>query len=207
VEAVLESERSATVRLGRRLEYLTIAWNSLEALIAVVFGLVAGSVALVGFGLDSTIEVTSGAALVWRLCRDNSSAREHAEQVTLKIVGWCFVLLAMYVAYDSLASLLRRETPERSTPGIVLAIASLIAMPLLARAKRKVARAIGSSALHADARQTEFCAYLSAILLVGLALNALSGWWWADPTAGLLMAPIIGREGFLALTGRSCCTC
>jgi divalent metal cation (Fe/Co/Zn/Cd) transporter len=207
MDAVIDSERVASVRLGRQLEYITIIWNSFEGLAAVGLGLVAGSVAMVGFGLDSAIEVTSGAALLWRLGHDSSPAREQAERVTLKIVGWCFVALAAYVAYDSLASLIRHQPPERSIPGIGLAAASLIAMPLLARAKRRVARRIGSAALGADAKQTELCTYLSAILLGGLVLNGFLGWWWADPVSGLLMTPIIGREGFLALRGRACCHC
>jgi len=207
VQAAVASRRSEIVLVGRRLEYFTIAWNSLEGLIAVGLGLLAGSVALVGFGLDSAIEVTSGAALLWRLSRDSSPAREHAEQITLKIVGWSFLALAAYVVYDSLVSLIARQAPERSIPGIVLATASLIVMPLLARAKRRVAREIGSAALSADAKQTEFCTYLSAILVGGLGLNALLGWWWADPAAGLLMVPIIGREGILAIRGQGCCQC
>ena len=207
MEAVLQSARSTAVRRGRRLEYLTITWNGLEGLLAVGLGLLAGSVALVGFGMDSAIEVTSGAALLWRLGQDDTPARERAEHVTLKVVGWCFLLLAVYVAHDSLSSLAGRHAPDRSILGIVLAIASLIVMPVLARAKRKVAREIGSAALHADAKQTEFCMYLSVILVAGLALNGLLAWWWADPAAGLLMAPIIAREGFLTLRGRPCCTC
>jgi divalent metal cation (Fe/Co/Zn/Cd) transporter len=125
----------------------------------------------------------------------------------LEIVGWCFVALALYVLYDSLVCLVARQAPEHSVPGIVLSIASLIVMPLLARAKRNIARQINSEALRADAKQTEFCTYLSAILVAGLTLNVLLGWWWADPAAGLLMAPVIGREGFLALRGRTCCHC
>ena len=207
MEAAVAYGRSEAVLLGRRLEYFTIAWNSLEGIIAVGLGLLAGSVALVGFGLDSAIEVTSGAALLWRLSQDSASTSEQAERITLKIVGWSFVALAAYVLYDSLVSLIARQAPERSVPGIVLAIASLIVMPLLARAKRKVARNIGSAALIADARQTDFCTYLSAILVGGLGLNALLGWWWADPVAGLLMVPIIGREGILAIRGHACCQC
>jgi divalent metal cation (Fe/Co/Zn/Cd) transporter len=207
MDAVIDSERAASVRLGRRLDYMTIGWNSLEGLAAVGLGVIASSVAMVGFGLDSAIEVTSGAALLWRLGHDSSQEREQAERVTLKIVGWCFVALTVYVAYDSLASLIRHQPPERSIPGIALAAASLIIMPLLARAKRRVARQIGSAALTADAKQTELCIYLSAILMGGLVLNALLGWWWADPVSGLLMTPIIGREGLLALRGRACCHC
>ena len=200
------SNRAALVERGRRLEYFTIAYNSLEGLVAIFLGLLAGSIALVGFGFDSAIEVTSGAALLWRLRLDADAAkRERAEAKALAVVGWCFLALAAYVAYDSIASLVRREAPEESIPGIVLATASLAIMPLLARAKRRVAAEIRSGALSADARQTELCTYLSAILLGGLALNALAGWWWADPVAALVMVPIIAREGVDALRGKSCC--
>jgi len=199
-------ERANLVRRGRQLEYFTIAWNSLEGLVAILSGLIAGSIALVGFGFDSLIEVTSGAALLWRLSIDtNEEKRERIEAVTLRIVGVCFIALAVYVSYDSITALLRHETPERSVPGIALAIASLIAMPLLARAKRRVARGINSGAMFADARQTDFCVYLSAILLGGLLLNALLGWWWADPIAALVMVPLIGKEGVEALQGKTCC--
>jgi divalent metal cation (Fe/Co/Zn/Cd) transporter len=195
-------ERANLVRRGRRLEYFTIAWNSLEGLVAILSGLIAGSIALVGFGFDSLIEVTSGAALLWRLSIDtNEEKRERIEAVTLRIVGACFIALALYVSYDSITSLLRREAPERSVPGIILAAVSLVAMPLLARAKRRVAKGINSGAMFADARQTDFCVYLSAILLGGLLLNALLGWWWADPIAAIVMAPIIGKEGVEDLGG------
>ncbi len=190
------AERSRFVERGRRLEYFTIFWNSLEALAALISGFIAGSVALVGFGLDSLIEVTSGAALLWRLHQDKDSLRrEAAERLTLRIVGSCFLLLSVYIAYDSLDALLRRKAPARSLPGIVIAVASLIAMPLLSRAKRRVGVGLGSAAMAADARQTDFCTYLSAILLGGLLLNAFFGLWWADPVAGLVMVPIIAKEG------------
>jgi divalent metal cation (Fe/Co/Zn/Cd) transporter len=199
-------ERSELVRKGRRLEYFTIAYNSLEGLIAVVAGLMAGSIALVGFGFDSLIEVTSGAALLWRLHSDADEARrERVEAITVRIVGVCFLLLAAYVSYDSIKSLIWREEPRESIPGIVLAIASLIVMPLLVRAKRKVARGIKSAALMADSKQTELCTYLSAILLAGLLLNAFLGWWWADPVAALVMVPIIVKEGIEGLRGETCC--
>lgn len=191
---------------GRRLEYLTISWNSLEALAALVSGSVAGSVALVGFGLDSLIEVTSGAALLWRLHQDREPLkREVAERLALRIVGSCFLALAAYIGYDSLSSLFTREAPQRSLPGIAIAAASLIVMPLLSRAKRKVSAGIGSAAMAADARQTDFCAYLAAILLGGLLLNALFQMWWADPAAGLVMVPIIAKEGIAGWRGKSCC--
>ena len=205
-QTVQISNRASLVRRGRRLEYFTIAYNSLEGLIALVAGLMAGSIALVGFGFDSLIEVTSGSALLWRLHLDADEAwRERVEAVTLRIVGVLFLLLAAYVSYDSIKSLIWRGRPRESIPGIVLAIASLIVMPLLVRAKRKVARGIKSGALMADSKQTELCTYLSAILLAGLLLNALVGWWWADPVAALIMVPIIVKEGIEGLRGETCC--
>lgn len=191
---------------GRRLEYFTIVWNSAEAVAALLAGLFAGSIALVGFGLDSVIEVSSGAVLLWRLRAEHDpNRREHAEHRAQRLVGICFLALAAYVAYDSIKGLVRHEAPEESIFGICVAIASLIAMPLLARAKRQVARQLNSGAMHADSRQTDFCAYLSAILLVGLLLNALLGWWWADPMAALVMVPLIAREGIAGLRGERCC--
>jgi divalent metal cation (Fe/Co/Zn/Cd) transporter len=198
--------RPELVRRGQRLEYFTIGYNSLEGLVSVVAGLIAGSVSLVGFGLDSAIEVASGAALLWRLHHDlNPFRREQVERTTLRIVGWCFVALAAYIAYESGSALIQHEAPERSIPGIIIAALSVIVMPLLARAKRRVAAGIGSGAMHADSRQTDFCTYLSAILLGGLVLNAVAGWWWADPLAGLVMVPIIAKEGFDGLKGKACC--
>lgn len=198
-------DRSIEIRRGIWLEYFTVAYNSLEGLIGLLAGFAAGSVALVGFGLDSLIEVTSGLALVWRLRLDHRAKR--AEAASLRIVGTCFVLLAIYVGAEGVRSLVISEAPSHSAVGIALAVVSLIVMPLLSRAKRRVASSIGSAALSADARQTEFCTYLSAILLGGLALNALLGWWWADPLAGLVMAPIIAKEGIDALRGKTCCAC
>ena len=200
------ASRQRLVKRGRHLEYFTIAYNCLEGLIAIVAGLFAGSIALVGFGFDSIIEVTSGAALLWRLRADVDEARrERVEKIALKIVGFCFLALALYVGFEAVKSLLQRVPPDRSIPGIALAIASLMIMPLLSRAKRKVAREIRSVALTADAKQTELCTYLSAILLGGLLLNALLGWWWADHVAALVMVPIILNEAIGALRGEQCC--
>lgn len=152
------------------------------------------------------IEVTSGTALLWRLQADwDEARRERVEAISLRIVGVCFLVLAAYVSYDSIKSLLGHEAPEESLPGIILAIVSLIVMPLLVRAKRKVARGISSKALMADSKQTELCTYLSAILLSGLLLNALLGWWWSDPVAALVMVPIIAKEGIEVLRGETCC--
>ena len=204
-QSAIRANRAELVRRGRYPEYFTIAYNSLEGLIAVVAGLVAGSIALVGFGFDSLIEVTSGSVLLWRLQADvNEERRERVEAISLRIVGVCFMVLAIYVSYDSVKSLVRREAPEESIVGIVLAAVSLVIMPLLVRAKRKVARSINSGALMADSKQTELCTYLSAILLGGLVLNALFGWWWADPIAALIMVPIIVKEGVEALRGETC---
>jgi len=206
-EILLEfSTRPQLIKRGRYLEYFTIVYNSLEGLIAVVAGLIAGSIALVGFGFDSLIEVTSGAVLLWRLHADvDETRRQRVESISLRIVGVCFVILAVYVSYHSIKSLIRREAPDESVVGIILAAVSLIIMPLLVREKRKVARGIKSIALMADSKQTELCTYLSAILLGGLLLNALFGWWWADPVAAIIMVPIITKEGIEALRGETCC--
>lgn len=198
-------ERPALIRRGKLLEYATVGYNTLEGIIAVGAGIFAGSVALVGFGFDSAIEVISGLTLLWRLYADvNEAERERVEQRALRIVGWSFLLLAAYVLFDAGKSLIRREPPDESIVGIVLAAVSLVVMPLLVRAKRRVAKAIGSRALEADATQTALCTWLSAILLGGLLLNALAGWWWADPVAALVMLPIIVREGLEGIRGERC---
>jgi divalent metal cation (Fe/Co/Zn/Cd) transporter len=203
----MQTERRAeAARLGRRLQYLTIAWNSAEAVVALIAGFIAGSVALVGFGFDSVIEVTSGGAALWRLRHESDEAkREVAERRSLRIIGICFLTLAAYVLYESAGDLMAGKTPQRSIVGIVIAALSLIVMPLLVRYKRKIAKRLASGALEAEARQTRLCAYLSAILLVGLGLNAWWGWWWADPLAGLGMVPFIAWEGLEAVRGRTCC--
>jgi divalent metal cation (Fe/Co/Zn/Cd) transporter len=201
-------DRKVAVRRGRRLEYFTITWNALEGLAAVIAGAIAGSNSLVGFGIDSLIEVTSGSVLLWRMSVDAEvHRRELYERRALRIVGACFLLLGAYIAYESALDLLSRRAPEHSFPGIILACVSLIVMPLLSRAKRKVGRALGSAAMHADAKQTEFCTYLSTILLAGLLLNLLFGLWWADPVAALIMVPIIAKEGIEGLQGKACDEC
>ena len=201
-------ERPSALLRGRRLEYFTIAWNTLEGFVALVTGIIAGSISLVGFGIDSFIEVTSGSVLLWRMAVDSdANRRERNEKRALRIVGACFLLLAAYVVYDSISDLWSKRAPEHSIAGIVLACVSLVVMPVLSRAKRNVGRALGSAAMHADARQTEFCTYLSGILLAGLSLNALFGLWWADPVAGLVMVPIIAKEGIEGLRGKACDDC
>jgi divalent metal cation (Fe/Co/Zn/Cd) transporter len=201
-----ESTRADLVGRGQRLEYFTIAYNSLEGLAALIAGALADSVSLTGFGLDSAIEVASATALLWRLRHHGDAGRrEQAERTALRIAGGCFLALTLYIVVESASALLRAEPPARSVPGIVIAAVSVVVMPALARAKRHVAAGLGSFAMHADSRQSDFCAWLSAILLGGLLLNTVAGWWWADPIAALLMAPIIAREGVLSLRGRPCC--
>lgn len=190
---------------GRRLEYLTLVWNALEAVVSIAAGVVAGSTALVGFGVDSVIESVSGTVLLWRL--QESPHHEDREAAALRLVGVSFVLLAAWVAYEAIGSLVSREAPSPSYVGIAIALLSLVVMPWLAHRKRKVAASLGSRALASDSRQTSLCAYLSAILLAGLLLNALLGWWWADSVAALCMIPIIVNEGAEALRGERCETC
>jgi cation diffusion facilitator family transporter len=198
--------RQAATRRGKLVEYFTIAWNSLEGVVAVVAGALAGSISLVGFGIDSFIEVTSGSVLLWRMSVDGDVFnRERNEKLSLRIIGVCFLALSVFVGYEAVSTLITRKAPERSIPGIILACASLVVMPLLSRAKKRVGKALGSTAMHADAKQTDFCVYLSAVLLGGLLLNALFGWWWADPIAALVMAPIIFKEGVDGMRARTCC--
>jgi divalent metal cation (Fe/Co/Zn/Cd) transporter len=198
--------RDAIVQRGRRLEYFTIGWNCLEGIVAIVAGAIAGSISLLGFGVDSFIEVTSGAALLWRMSLDaKEQARAQVEKMALRVVGTCFLALAAYVGYEAVGSLIAKKTPEHSLPGIILACVSLVVMPLLSGAKRRVAAQLRSAAMFADATQTEFCTYLSAILLGGLLLNAVFNFWWADPVAGLIMVPIIAKEGLEGLRGKTCC--
>jgi divalent metal cation (Fe/Co/Zn/Cd) transporter len=200
--------RPALVRRGLRLNWLTIAYNTAEAVIALAAGLVAGSVALVGFGVDSAIEVTASAAAQWRLRADlDLERRERVERVTHRIIGVCFLALALYVAVDGVMTLWQREAPEPSTVGLVILVLSVLVMPVLARAKRRVALALQSRALEADAAQTSLCAYLSVIALAGVGLNAALGWWWADPAAALLMVPIITKEGLEGVQAKPDCDC
>lgn len=197
--------RETIARTGRRLEYFTIGWNTLEGTVAVVFGALAGSISLVGFGIDSFIEMASGAVLLWRLSVDvNEQERQQNERTALRIVGLCFFALSAYIAYEAISDLSAHRGPEPSIPGIILAIVSLIIMPLLSRAKRRVGTSLNSAAMHADAKQTDFCAYLSAILLAGLLLHTALGLWWADAAAALLLVPIILREGIHGIRARSC---
>jgi divalent metal cation (Fe/Co/Zn/Cd) transporter len=202
-------DRQAFIRRGLWLNYFTIAYNALEAIASLAAGVAAGSIALLGFGVDSVIELAASGAAQWRLRSDLDSVRRAGiEHTTRRTIGVCFLALAAYIGYESLTALWRHEQPAKSVAGIVILAASVIVMPMLARAKRRVALAMGSRALTSEARQTSLCAYLSAIALVGIALNALFGWWWADPVAALAMLPIVAREGvegFAAEKQSSCC--
>jgi len=194
---------TALHRRALRLEWFTVVWNIVEAAVAIGAGVAAGSIALVGFGADSLIEVTSGGILIWRLRKagPEASAVEQGdrERKALFVVAGTFFLLAAYVAYESLNELLGASKAEPSTAGLALSVVSLVVMPILATAKLRVARAMGSRALRADAMETWVCAYLSAALLTGLALNAALGWWWADAVAGLGMLPVILWQGWETL--------
>jgi len=198
--------RTQLVDRGRWLSWATLAYNALEGVIAIASGLAAGSVALIGFGIDSGIELVASVVALWRLGADADHARrERVERVSHRIIGALFVVLALYVAVDASRALWSREAPSESPVGIALAAASVLVMPLLARAKRRVGVALGSRALTAEAQQTTLCMWLSVILLCGLLLNAVIGWWWADPVAALAMVPIIAREGVDGLRGAPTC--
>ena len=194
--------REAGLRKGLRLEVFTVGWNAAEAIIAIVAGVLAGSVALVGFGLDSIIESVSGVALYHRLrgeLRGDDERNEARERRALLFVGVSFFLIAAYVFYEAATALWQKEIPEHSAVGIGLAVVSLVVMPLLGWMKLQTGRELESRALVADAKETFVCAYLSLALLLGLGLNALFGWWWADPVAGLAMLPLIVHEGWEAI--------
>ena len=203
-----DDARVALVRRGLWLNYATLSYNIAEAVVSLVAGVLAGSVALVGFGFDSVIEVIASAAAQWRLRADLAAERrERVEQTSHRVVGWCFLALGAYVAYESVESLWTRSRPDRTVIGIAVLAASAIVMPLLARAKRRVAHALESRSLGSEAAQTSLCAYLSIIALAGVALNALCGWWWADPLAALAMVPIIAKEGLAGIRRRHAADC
>jgi divalent metal cation (Fe/Co/Zn/Cd) transporter len=206
----IESARDQLVRRGIWLSYATIGYNSFEAIASLLAGILAGSVALIGFGIDSVIEVTASGAAQWRLRSDPDLVRRvRAERLSLRLIGACFLALAAYVAVDSGKALWLKERPERTIVGVVILALSVLVMPILARAKREVADKMKSGALRAEAKQTSLCAYLSVIALAGVALNAAFGWWWADPVAALAMVPIIVSEGVAGLRAQGdaddCC--
>ena len=204
---VLTTDARATlVQHGRLLSRLSLAYNSLEAIVSLIVGAMAGSISLVGFGADSVIEVSSSVAALWRLRADADPVRRaRVEAMTLRLIGLSFLGLTVYILIDAAHALYTREAPEKTVAGIIIAAASVVIMPLLARAKRRIGLQLRSRALTADAMQTSLCTWLSAIVLLGVGLNAVLGWWWADPVAALCMTPIIAKEGIEGLRGQEHC--
>ena len=201
--------RAEAIKRALGLEYFSLAWNILETVVGFVAGLMSGSIALVGFALDAVVESTSAAALVWRLRSEGRRgwSADEIERRTVRIVGWAFVALSVYVAGHSVYDLATGARPDESMAGIVLAVVSLVVMPWLAARKRRMAKVIDSRALDADSHQTSLCTFISAVLLFGLGANAWLGWWWADPVAGLGIAVLAAKEGHELLTTERFCAC
>ena len=203
------AHRAEVIKKALGLEYFSLAWNVLETVVGFVAGLASGSIALIGFALDSVVESSSAAALVWRLRGEGRRGMDpdEIERRAVRIVGWAFVALAVYVAGQSAYDLATEARPEESMVGIVLALVSLVVMPWLAARKRAMAKVMDSRALDADSHQTALCTFISAVLLVGLGANAWLGWWWADPVAGLGIAALAAKEGHELLTTERFCAC
>ncbi|MEV0486585.1 cation transporter [Streptomyces sp. NPDC050508] len=199
------ARQDALTRRIRLLVAATITYNVIEAIVAITAGTLASSTALVGFGLDSVIEVSSAAAVAWQFSARDHAAREARERTTLRIIAFSFFALASYVTVDAVRALTGTGEAERSVPGIVLAALSLAVMPFLSAAQRRAGRELGSASAVADSKQTLLCTYLSAVLLVGLVANAALGWAWADPIAGLVIAVVAVKEGRDAWRGDGCC--
>ncbi|AZS45233.1 hypothetical protein BWL13_02832 [Microbacterium oleivorans] len=204
VTALAEAPRRELLR--RRIRWIvaaTIAYNLIEAVVAVTAGTIASSAALIGFGLDSTIEVLSAAAVAWQFTRRDP---ERWERGTLRVIAIAFFALATYVTVSSVTALVLRTEPETSPIGLLLTAVSVLVMPFLSLAERRAGRELGSATAVADSRQTLICTYLSAAVLVGLVVNAAFGWWWADAVAGLIIAVFAVREGVEAWRGDACAT-
>ncbi len=196
-----DTRRAAFERYARWLAYATIAWNTIEAIVAIASGVAAGSVALVGFGLDSVVEVGSAVVVAWQF----RGVSEEREARALRLIAVSFFALGAYILIDSGRSLIASDRAETSVAGIVIAALSLVVMPVLAYAKRRTATALGSRTVLADSKQTMLCTYLSAVLLAGLVLNALLGWWWADLLAAIAISIVAINEGREAWRGENCC--
>lgn len=209
----LRSSRERNVRAGVVVEWFTIGWMVIEAVVSLTTGIMAGSIALVAFGLDSVIELVSAGVLLRRLRIGRGYAQidpqrvERAERTASRAVGWSLIALAVYVTLHSVYALWTRARPDASPYGLVLAACALVVMPVLVRVKLRVGAAIDSAALRADAMCGVVCAYMAATLLVGLGLRAAFGWWWADPVAALGLVYFIVREGREALAGGNGCAC
>ncbi|WP_328501077.1 cation transporter [Streptomyces sp. NBC_00457] len=196
-------------QLARRIRLLvaaTITYNVIEAFVAITAGTIASSTALIGFGLDSVIEVSSAAAVAWQFSAREHAVRQAREKTTLRIIAVSFFALAAYVTVDSGRALTAAREAAHSTPGIVLASLSLAVMPFLSAAQRKAGRELGSASAVADSQQTLLCTYLSAVLLAGLLANSLLDWSWADPAAALIIAAVAVKEGRQAWRGEACCS-
>lgn len=190
--------------LGRRVRFLvifTISYNVIEAIVALIAGSVASSSALIGFGLDSVIEVSSAAAVAWQFSAKDPSTRE---KTTLRLIAFSFFALAAYVSYHAISALVTHEAPDISMVGIVIATLSILIMPFVSLIQRRTGNELGSHAVVADSKQTLLCTYMSVVLLLGLGLNALFGWWWADAVAALVIAALAVREGIEAWRGDAC---
>lgn len=200
--------RAELARKGRMLGIFSIAWGAVEATVAITAAVRSHSVSLAGFGCDSVIEVISAAAVMWRMASEMSDdSRRRAEKISLKIAGFCLIALSFYVLMESVTALVFRSEPEESWLGIAITATALIFMPVLAAAKKRIGVALHSDAMMTDAKHTDFCFYLAAIVLVGQSLHSLTGWSGVDSIAGLVLVPIIFRSGILALQGRGCCSC
>jgi len=198
--------RAQLARIIRYLVAATITYNVIEAVVAISAGTIASSTALIGFGLDSIIEVASAAAVAWQFSARDPEVREAREHRALRIIALSFFALAAYVTFEAVRSLLGGGEAAHSTVGLVLAAVSLAVMPFLSYAQRRAGRELGSASAVADSKQTLLCTYLSAVLLVGLALNSLFGWSWADPIAAVVIAGVAVKEGVEAWKGDNCCT-
>ncbi len=194
---MMGTSRGALVRRGRQLAWLTVGWNTVEGVVALASGAIAGSIALVGFGVDSFVEVVAGGIIVWRLSKERhgEEVSAAAERRAVKLIAATFIILSVGIAIESVRKLATGQHPDASPLGIAVTIVSLIVMPMLARAKRRVGVAMGSRSVQADATQTVLCVWLSAIVLIGLVGNAAFSWWWADPLAALGIVYIAAREG------------
>jgi len=199
-------ERDRLVLRARRLSQFSLGWHLLEAAVAIAAGIVANSIALTGFGADSLIEAAAGIVVIWLMSADRASSPS-AERRAQQLIATTFALLAIYIAAEVARDLIGAHHPATSWPGITLAAVTLIAMPPLASAKRRVGKALGSHATTSESRQNLLCAYLSAALLAGLLANAIVGWWWADPVAAIAIAAIAVREAHAAWQGSSCDCC
>lgn len=205
LEKQRQGERIKLVRQAKLLAWAGLGWHGIEAAVAIWAGVVAGSVALIGFGADSLVEAVAGVVILWRFAASRLSS-ESAEERAQKLIGLSYFLIAAYVGVESVRTLISQDHPETSLVGIGLSVVTLVTMPLLARAKARVGEKLGSAAVKSEGGQNMLCAYLSAALLVGLGANALFGLWWADPAAALIIAAVAVKEGRESWRGEDCCT-